>query len=901
MTMNTKDIVFFSGWYVLLLLFFLLGDSFAGWYLMGLLAAWLGCGRFFFYRDEFSRAKETIQGAVWWTVILFGSAIVSWWTHSIPLTLNWWMFVATGILSALFFGQLTVKKERIIPIAGGLVLLVSVMIALNAFFFLFPLYASLLPGTNLLYATYGHNHLAALLLFSIPISWWLVAASNRRFMIVIPIIHTLALLFSLGRVALLVGLLQTGFLWWFYFRHLKKPLINLGVGTVLLVLFLVFSTLISISLLPTRFLETHCPLPQYKKQFCKPFAKEDRLQYWMQSWLALRDFPLVGYGPGTIQLITQRYRQSPYLNTAFTHNAYFQFLAELGLPVGLGWIAWLLWLLQKAYKAAFSSTTKKLTLFQVFFVAIAGQFLNSFFDFDWNFIGVWLVTLTLLGVLTARSKFPPLFSARMTQLLSQFRLELLITLFLLVGSAGFLLAQRALDQGRIELIVNIFPYFSWQSRTLLVNQDKLTSALKNHLRRVYYFHPSYYQFTQSEQLNTNEQIAFYQGLKQIDPWSYWSGKPVLLSLYRKQGDVVRFIATESELEQMGEGDGMRAKQFMSLSNKEIISNELIEMARQLVERGDAATAAELLGKAEEMRPWSLLTLPPLVLFDSPPAQIQDFVRGLAQRVSNERLGEAGKQYGELLFAVLQQNLSHGHFDQLGADLEAIVTLNPWMKSIVWGEVSKKAYTNILQEKDEEQQEHLVSLLLNVKSALKINREEDQYFWLNRWANWLLTARTQAIVAGDAQHEQMWAQKYREWGNHNESTELEVLSQLQRRFPSFIQARAIAQLELLLNYQAEVLPDPFWALSQKGHFYMYQLAQVDSPSASHDENHDKQYWYEKAHNAFEECIKTYRQIAGKDNDECVSALSDLEKGWVTGDRIFEVQQIIEGKRSWESFL
>ncbi|MDD5594908.1 MAG: O-antigen ligase family protein [Candidatus Omnitrophica bacterium] len=189
------------------------------------------------------------------------------------------------------------------------------------------------------------NALGGFLAMIIP----LAAISKNKILLIIPLVFALFLTKSLGVIlSLLLGII----IYFLLVRSSKKKLMifSLGFLVILIVIFLLRTSA--------------------QKQHLQPiFSTLMRINYWQETWKIIKNFPLLGVGPGNFNLAQSRY----------SHNSYLQIWAEMGI-LGLLSFLWFTWaVLNSALKKINSLNSKKeifllITAYLVFL-------LHNFIDF----------------------------------------------------------------------------------------------------------------------------------------------------------------------------------------------------------------------------------------------------------------------------------------------------------------------------------------------------------------------------------------------------------------------------------------------------------------------------------------------------------------------------------------
>src|SRR5690606_10386839 len=142
------------------------------------------------------------------------------------------------------------------------------------------------------YATFGHNHIVALLLLVLPLSWrefllakqeksrqaaWLSGAGVA--------LISLVLLMSFGRMALFLAVWQLLVLWFFGQKIPRVKALKIPLLIVATVFTVVLGAKMFFSYQTAHNPKFSCPFPGWMKQkICKPFNGELRPLYLVQAW-----------------------------------------------------------------------------------------------------------------------------------------------------------------------------------------------------------------------------------------------------------------------------------------------------------------------------------------------------------------------------------------------------------------------------------------------------------------------------------------------------------------------------------------------------------------------------------------------------------------------------------------
>ncbi len=299
--------------------------------------------------------------------------------------------------------SLTAREENL-PISLGLVLLVALSLSLVSFYFLLPWVAKPAVGMNLIYASYGHNHLADVLLLAIPLALALFLQAKERsrelLLSLLILLYIVALGLTFSRGAFLVLPLVVLFL----FFWLKPKLASRKILTWLLILLPIgVICLIGIFSLSQTGLEAKLATPGnwLVKQLIKPEFQAKRLEYWREALQAFALKPLTGFGWGTFELVALRFQKETVGWSSFTHNFYLQVLAEAGLFAFLAFLSFLFLAIRQIWLTVKRSRGEPFLVGSL--AAILASSLHSFLDFDWHFPAVFLLFLWIVAVLMERT------------------------------------------------------------------------------------------------------------------------------------------------------------------------------------------------------------------------------------------------------------------------------------------------------------------------------------------------------------------------------------------------------------------------------------------------------------------------------------------------------------------
>jgi O-antigen ligase len=289
------------------------------------------------------------------------------------------------LVYCLFYSIADKKYTRFVGLGVIIICVIATIVSFGCLFF--PQLAQSFPLMNLLYATYGHNQLAGLLLFGVPVviigevsvpPWCKKTA-------LLLLLSGMLLSFARGAWILLAA----------YFVFLlvtKRPIGKLNTSTIVLFVGAAAGLLVVMSLFTPRLTHVPSALNNYwfYKQTIKPSIYESRIQYWLQAEMAIQERPIFGSGPGTFYLQSKRLQAAPNNYSWFAHSFVLEQFVEIGL---VGAVFWGILFVAQC----------QLLIHPRDHALLAGvilTFLYSLFEYNLNFLVIWLLFWSVLGWLT---------------------------------------------------------------------------------------------------------------------------------------------------------------------------------------------------------------------------------------------------------------------------------------------------------------------------------------------------------------------------------------------------------------------------------------------------------------------------------------------------------------------
>ncbi|MCH7951728.1 O-antigen ligase family protein [Patescibacteria group bacterium] len=308
--------------------------------------------------------------------------------------------VASYALLTLLAGLLLRDRKDVRSLSYLLVATVLFLLA-HSYLFLLPGIRTAGGALSLIYARHGHSHIADALLLVTPLVFALsLKRKGKIWALLFPILLA-SFFFSFSRAGLVVvffSLIVTIFL----LRKSvnRRQVLFLSLLGLAILLFLSLPAILDSN---QAMVKRH---PWLYRQVFKPTSATRRLAYWGQAVRAFGTRPLTGTGPGTFRLISQAEQKAPGDFSWFAHNWYLQTLVESGVIGFFLWSSLFFILFRRAFRA--TGVRRSDPYFVGLFVGVLASSVHSFFDFDWEFPGVFLSFLVILFVLQNFSAKPTL-------------------------------------------------------------------------------------------------------------------------------------------------------------------------------------------------------------------------------------------------------------------------------------------------------------------------------------------------------------------------------------------------------------------------------------------------------------------------------------------------------------
>jgi O-antigen ligase len=251
-----------------------------------------------------------------------------------------------------------------------------------------------LPNMNLLYPAYGHNHIVDLIVFGLPLAIVYVRQKRNVIATLTLMLFGLALIFSFSRGALV---LIVGYTLFRLFIRRDISITSRRTHIVLAVACLVGASVYIVGGGQRAQLTSFA-----RRQVVKVSVIESRISYWKQALLAIRARPLLGAGPGTFYLLSKQYQDKPLTYSWYAHS----FLLETAAESGIVGVVLIVFLLVYVFRLIICETPNQTILNekQALLDSVTLILLYSLFEFNFNFLVIWLLFWSSLGTLLHKHK-----------------------------------------------------------------------------------------------------------------------------------------------------------------------------------------------------------------------------------------------------------------------------------------------------------------------------------------------------------------------------------------------------------------------------------------------------------------------------------------------------------------
>lgn len=640
-----------------------------------------------------------------WLLFLMALSFISLYTTNIPSTISvlihyYFSFLLFTLL--LIFLKSAKYHSRLVVIAIAITLF---LVSISSYFYFQPQKADNLPFNNMLYPTFGHNHLAEWLLLVLPLSWWLAIEKKKKLLYLVPILLTLSLWLSYGRIATSIGLLELVVIALLYRNRLKRKT-SKGLKLVGGLLFLGFiSTLISGAIISTTN-PTVCDHFHLQKLFCKTTALTNRTYYWQQALAVWKENPIFGTGLGTFYNESLKHVQTPGFQSAYAHNIMLQLLAETGLVGTIPFVVLLSYLLIRVTKIARNSKT---TLAYILLIAVYASFTNALLDFSWSYKAIFYLTLLLIVMLLTYDKDAQPTASWDVKWTN--RCGLLLTSICL-GIAGFIssgyiwvttLTSFQLAAYPDQIPNQYMKYLKQYKKDYAKLAIAKSEDEKKELFRLYGTDQDVLRELLLSAESDAETNLYQKNMFVLDPWyalaffdaeSYLKNNTVDQAV-QQVDSLISFINQKKE----------NFKYVPRYETQVNFANSVLIVADELFQRGEYKKSAEYYLFAQKIDPWILSKHQPVIANSEIVIEQVDFIRAI-ESTDVTYFGEYQAIYSNFALELLWLSIEKGKYLEAEDILALSVRLLPWDKWKLWDDVLQA----VLGEMDGSEPEQAISFM-----------------------------------------------------------------------------------------------------------------------------------------------------------------------------------------------
>jgi len=270
------------------------------------------------------------------------------------------------------------------------ILINSLLLGLISWSFFLPWRLFSIPssGMNLYHANFGHNNLVNLLLFSLPITYFLIIKLKNqkddlyRLFTALFIFFAISVLFTFSKS----GYLVIVFVVVLISRYFDK--INAKINSISkLLIFLVVLVFLFFDFIVLNTYFFHIKERVYYSVLNKPLYLDWRWDYYKAAWEGLKQSPLIGVGLDNFRYLSKKYQAKPASWSDYGENYYSTLFSEVGLLGGLSMLILLFMIVRKLFIDV--SERKNLVDCGIFFALVASA-LHVIFSDDWYFFSIYL-------------------------------------------------------------------------------------------------------------------------------------------------------------------------------------------------------------------------------------------------------------------------------------------------------------------------------------------------------------------------------------------------------------------------------------------------------------------------------------------------------------------------------
>jgi hypothetical protein len=311
------------------------------------------------------------------------------------------------------------------------------------------------------------------------------------------------------------------------------------------------------------------------------------------------------------------------------------------------------------------------------FISLVAIYINVFFDFDWSFLGVFLLTLLFSVFLIRKSSYQYETKENIKvsdgmKLVTFFRLIYFLSVFFLCTIYVLIFTSKVLLViGKKDQALAFFPYYQGDMKKFAVSPG-LSEENKKRLFKIYQHSPSYYETELGEKYISEYGLM---NLHKINPWHYYNSS-ILTAMYDKDQKGAEEIITRLHT------DFLASKEENS-SGMHFINEEIAKLANKI---GDEYFINKNISQAVKFYMIALdfdhfvwnNTFPAFVYFDLNAEEKSEFWSQM-KHVSGDLFYEHQEKVAEEHLGLFKYEYSNGNWDVLPSLLNRVDEIAPWVR------------------------------------------------------------------------------------------------------------------------------------------------------------------------------------------------------------------------------
>lgn len=664
---------------VVFFFFFLLVSLFLGdgkqpfvdvWWALGILIMY---GFRYYQRGKLDlRPLPRLVGFVWITLILYYVILIPF-SDSAGYSISATTRLIEGYLIYVMFVTLardsrnqklsdSGNQEVVELFTKGLLTVGAAATVASFVLLIFPSLARFLPPMNLLYANYGHNHLASLLLFIFPVAIGLVEKKRSAWSMGLLALFLVGMIFTFARGAWILLVLYFVSLFVMNKNTFIKR-VSLFVAMVIVVVFL------GTALLSTRGEKQNSIYFRQLNAFIfKPSVPSDnRLEYWRQAIEAIKERPLFGSGPGTFYLLSRRLQSAPSSWSWFAHSFPLQTAAETGL-VGLSIFLFLTCVLFRV-SWAHAEGQKDDQNRRLLSRGVLLVFFYGMYEFAFDFVSIWILLCALMGSLTLHN----------TGGHDKQRTSIAVTIFLSILTVFYFLSLGSVAASALNNTSLAFVLAPYNIDALKDHPDKYQDSWLAALsmKSLHYFHkthPDALSLVVAMESDALRRQDARESLTVADPWG-----PAAF-------EAVDYLVSNKLWERAAAVIVAKQGREADLVQRKGLAGRMLDLGDGLYKDGKLHDAGSWYKRAQEEDAWALDRREPAFLRAQAPARDVLVFLDAATPVPGFYLGKHRDAYVAVWKKALFDAVRLGDYEGLVHHVRGIASLSPWIKNDLWRQV-----------------------------------------------------------------------------------------------------------------------------------------------------------------------------------------------------------------------